>query len=243
MQYAKYISRAEVKFPTQEDYLEDGVTFKDPILWKEYISSEKPEETIMRKYREVFDLISLKFRGLTKIHQGWELYIVEPIGRVAKLNGIELMFPQRNETINGCITTNYNNLPNSRKIDDGWILIKETDKPSDGRQYRETGKLIDDLDFGSKIEIVWEFVPPVPEQPYNISKLKLKRAMSSLGKWETFLSILSANSSAYEDFNLAVTLMSDDALVLGMKQVCVQAFGQTEEAVDAMMKSCKSDLG
>lgn len=246
MQYAKLVD-GKLVLPSKDDYLEDGVTFKEPSEWKEYISCEKPQETAMVKYSERFDMVSDMFSGVLddnyKIYQTWVKYIVEPEGRAAKLSGKELVFPSQSETLSdGTLICNFNKLPNSRKLECGYFLVIETPYPTDGKTYRETGTLVDDPDFGKKIEIVWEEVIPEPEPPFDISKLKLKRAMMALGKWDAFLEVLKSDQNAYEDFNLAITLMSNDPTVLQFKGICVQMFGFTIEQVDEMLKQCKSDL-
>jgi hypothetical protein len=242
MTYAKLTEQNQIQFPTPADYTDGSLT--NPSDWKEYVASPRPsEDTVMHKYTERFELISDNFGGEYKIVQCWDISIIEPVGRVAKLQGNTLLFPQRNETlIDGTVVCGFNNLPNSQKIAYGWYLVRDTELPNDGKTYRETGVLVEDSDYGQVIKVVWEEVQPVSEPAFDISKLKLKRAMVQLGKWDAFLQVLSSNPSALEDFNLAVTLTSDDPLVQQMTGVCVQMFGFTLEQVQSMLKECKSDI-
>lgn len=239
MQYAKLDEQNNIIFPTPEDYV-DGKLSDD---WKEYVSTDKPQETAIRKYSPRYDLVSDEFGGEYKIVQSWSEYVLEPHGRVAKLSGKELVFPSQSETLSdGTLICNFDRLPNSKKLECGYYLLIEAEYPNDGKQYRETGVLVSDAAFGNKIKVVLEEVLPEPESPFDISKLKLKRAMVALGKWEDFLAVLKSSPSAFEDFNLAVSLMSNDPLVLQFKGVCMQMFGFTEEQIDMMLKSCKSDI-
>jgi len=224
---------------------DSGLEFSDTQEegYLEYVETVKPTETVMQKYKESYTLDVDMADSTQRIVQTWIPYILEPEGRVAKLvNGKELSFPQQTEyTPDGALMIGFPTRPNSVKLACGYLLIKDTPKPTEGN-YRETGILVEDADFGQKIEIVWELIPAIPEQPYDISKLKLKRAMVALGKWDEFLTALKTDADAFEDFNLAITLMSNDPLVLQFKVVCKQLFGFTEAEIDTMLKQCKSDL-
>lgn len=244
MKYAKYITDTEIQIPSQEDYLEDGVTLKTPEEWLEFVEQSEPTDTsVFKSYVVKYALVSENFLGNTrKIIQTWTPVYFEPEGRVAKLNGKNLVFPKKNETVNGALIMNYPNQPNSRKIQDGWMLIEETVYPNDGNRYRETGILIDDPVYGHKIKVVWEVVAPMPEMPFDISKIKLKRALETIGKWEEFKAILGQDPSVAEEFDLAVTLVSNDPLVLLMSQICIQQFGLTEEQIKTILRSCQSDI-
>lgn len=244
MNYAKYISDTEIQLPTQEDYLEDGITLKTPEIWSEYYPSEKPTDTMFDTYYPTYQLMSYEIDKKKSIYQIWRFNHYEPEGRVGKLINGNIITPQKNERINNSLITNYDKLPNSRKILDGWLLIEETSYPTDGKTYIQKGILIDDSILGKKIKIVWQEIIPeiIPDLPFDISKLKLKRALDNMGKWEEFKIILEQNPDYLEEFNLAVTLMSNDTLVILMSQICSQQFGLTEEQVKALLISCKSDL-
>jgi len=240
MTKAKLTEQNTIQFPTAEDYTDGELTY--PEQWKEYVESEKPQDTVLHKYTERFELVSDTFGGEYRIVQCWDMQVIEVVGRVAKLSGNELVFPQRNETLSdGTLICNANMLPKSSLMGMGFYLVEDTPYPQDGKTYREVGILVDDPDYGKKIRVVWEFVAPVPEPAFNISKLKLKREMTSIGKWGDFLQALRADTSAFEDFNLAVTLMSDDPIVIQFKGVCQQLFGLSQEQIDGMLKSCKAE--
>jgi len=241
MTYAKLTEQNQIQFPTPQDYTDGELTY--PEQWKEYVESPKPQDTVLHKYTERFELVSDTFGGEYRIVQCWDISIIEPVGRVAKLQGVELVFPQRNETLSdGTLICGFISLPNSQKMAYGWYLVKDTECPSDGKTYRETGVLVDDVDYVTVIKVVWEEVQPVPEPAFDISKLKLKRAMVQLGKWDAFLQVLGSNPSALEDFTLAVTLTSDDPLVQQMAGVCVQMFGFTMEQVHGILEGCRNDI-
>jgi hypothetical protein len=137
------------------------------------------------------------------------------------------------------------NLPvKTIKIVAGQLVLKGDEEirlESLPQNYKKSGGFDE---YGNQIwiELAPEDVILEPEPPYNISKLKLKRAMGSLGKWQDFLAILKSNPDAYEDFNLAITLMSDDPLVIQFKTACIQLLGVTEEQLNDILKSCVSDI-
>lgn len=244
MQYAKFVSGTEIKLPLLEDYLEDGITFKDPTLWYELIESSKPKDvSVFKDYVCHYSLVSWKFNERKKIIMSWEAIYTEPNGRVGKLsNDGNIILPNTTETIDGRLVYNYDKLPNSRKIADGWLLIEETPYPNDGKSYIQKGEVIDDILYGKKIKVIWRLVSNIPEMPYDISKLFLKRALINIGKWEEFKTILAQNPTIQEEFNLSVTLKSNDPLVITMIQICIQYFNLSESQIDAILKSCKSDL-
>jgi len=162
MQYAKFVSGTEIKLPIEEDYLEDGITFKDPSLWYEVIESSKPTDvSVFKDYVCHYSLVSWNFGEPKQIVQSWKTVITEPVGRVGKLVDGNIIMPSKNEKINGSIICNYDRLPNSRKMEDGWILIEETESPTDGKSYVQKGEIIPDAVYGSRIKIVWEEQPEV----------------------------------------------------------------------------------
>jgi hypothetical protein len=245
MKYARFISETEVQFPTEDDYLEDGVTLKFPADWSEYRPSEMPTDgTIFKSYAPRYLRVSeTPMSTVRRIVQAWRAVYFEPEGRVAKLIDGNLIFPDKNEyNRNGQLVCNYPNLPNSKKIEDGWMLLEETQYPTDGQTYMEKGVLIEDAVLGHKIKVVWDVFQKTPEPPYSISKLKLKKALLEIGKWEDLKVVISQDASIKEDFDLAVTLMSDDPLLLAMIQVCIQQFGLSSEQIQGLLKECKSDL-
>lgn len=123
----------------------------------------------------------------------------------------------------------WRQMPTIPEIQEGYTRISIQAIEEDG----ENGKW--------EVEDVITETPPA--LPFPISKIALKKAMQAVGQWESFKAVLQQDLDAWEDFNFAVVLMSDDPKVLQFKQVCVQLFGFTEEQVDAMLKSCKSDIG
>lgn len=243
MNYAQYVSETEIRLPQEADLNTDGTPI-DTNLWLEYFPAVKPDdEPPFKTYSARYSLVSESYgAGVRRIIQVWRAVVWEPAGRVAKLNGTEVVFPKTNEyDSQGRLVCNYNKLPNSQKILDGWMLLEETEYPTDGKKYYMTGILIDDELLGHKIKVVWEERVEV-EVAYNISKLKLKRALESLGQWESFTAVLNQNESLKEDFDIAVTLKSNDPLVLGIVSVFTQQFGLTEEQIKTILRSCKSDI-
>lgn len=235
MTYAKLIDQILI-FPSPEDFGEDQLLI-NPELWYEYFSNgDKPEDTAFNTY----SLGYIQDDNLKIINRIWTCTHTEPIGRVAKLNGNILYFPQQNDYSNGCLICNYPSLPNSRKMGDGWMLVEETECPIGN--YRETGIMIPSPIYGNVIKIVWEEIIPEPviEYPFEISKVQLKRALVNIGKWTDFKTVLAMDSDAQEEFNLAVTLMSNDPLVLKMITICSQVFGMTTEQITELLKECKS---
>ncbi len=239
MKYARIINNYTIVEPTADDLLEDGAP-KQPELWKELVEIPKPVEDVIHKYKATYHLMSEKFKGDYKIFMAWEGILVEPVGRVVKLNGSELLFPQINETVNGCITCNYNRLPNSRKLQDGWLLVEETEKPTDNKIYRETGVLIEDADFGTKIKIQYVEVSPIPEPAFDISKLLLGRAFRGIGQEEAFEAYIASSPTLKRDWERAITLKSDDPLVLSACDMFKQMLGMSQEQIETMLKSCRA---
>lgn len=245
MNYAKWISDTEIQIPVPADYLEDGITLKTPEDWSEYEPSDMPTDgTVFKSYRAKYVLMSDEpLSTVRRIIQVWQPVYWEPEGRVAKLSGSELVFPQTNERgPGGQLVFNYHKLPNSRKIRDGWVLVEETPYPDDGKSYCETGTLIDDAVLGHKIKIVWEETTPVPEPAFDISKLKLGREFRALGQEVAFEAYLAANPDIKRDWDRAVTLMSDDPLVVAAREAFKTSLGLTDAQIQALLYRCRSDI-
>lgn len=239
---AKFISETEIVFPTQDDYLEDGTTLKNPSDWLEYIETAKPLDVSPIKNYTMNYVISSSYAGEKKIVQFWMPYSIEPTGRVAKLNQDVLYFPQKNERDSlGRLICNYCNLPNSRKIADGWLLVEETEKPNDGKTYVEKGRIIEDPDFGQKIKIVWE-EEILPEVPFDLSKRKLRLKFRALGKEAELDAYLNSSQSIKDEWTDSVTLRTDNELVVTAMSAFQALLGLSEAQIKALLKECKSDL-
>lgn len=220
---------------------EDDITTGD---WKELVLTDKPQDTVRFYYTERYDLISEELGGEYKIVQSWNQNLIEPKGRVAKLQGNQLVFPSQTEVLpDGTVICNFDRLPNSRKLDCGYMLVKETGCPQDGKQYRETGILVDDPDYGKKIEIVWVEVAPVPEQPFNISKIKLRHSLKEIGLWDTFYNMLkNAEGDLLGEWTDAVVLTSNDPMVLGFAHQLTGPGIMNIAQVKNLLETCKSDI-
>lgn len=236
---ARLISNTEIKLPTQEDYLEDGITFKDPILWYELKESTKPTDvTVFKDYTPYYSLVSLEFNGEKSIIMSWQAIYNEPTGRVGKLSNSFIITPKINETINGSLICNYDKLPNSRKMTDGWMLIEETLYPTDGNVYIQKGKIVSDELYGSKIKVVWELAPVTPEVPYDISKKKLLDILIQLGKFDIFQSILDSDKILHEYWLISVTLNSEDSIVKKMIPTFATMLEMSENDITMLLKKC-----
>jgi hypothetical protein len=241
--YAKITEQNTLQFPTPEDYNEDG-TFVNPIGWLEFTASDKPEDTKTRTYVESFMVFTDPATLISSIVQTWNAVPIEPVGRVARLSGTSLVFPNRNETLSdGTLICNFPSLPNSQKLTYGWFLVKETEYPTDGKLYKETGTLVEDPDYGSVIQVVWEFVEPVPEPAFSISKIKLGDTFDAIGVLAQFEAYIASDAKVSRRWRDAVVLMSDDPMVLGACGYFQQMLGMTDAQIKAMLVSCKSDIG
>ena len=244
MNYAKYISQTEIIFPSSEDYLEDGVTFKNPLEWMGYEETDKPADgNAFKDYTASYQIQSSDVQNTFKIVKTWTVFYKEPIGRMAKLVNGSLVLPNRNEyNANGNLINNYNSLPNSRKMIDGWYLVEETDYPTDGKVYHESGVLLDHADYGNVIKVVWEEVISAPEPPFNISKKLLLDKIVAMNQFSVFNSILDSDPVLHEYWLISVTLKSDDPLVVAMIPAFSQAFSLSESQIMDMLRGCESDL-
>lgn len=246
MNYAKWISDDLIQLPVAEDYLEDGVTLKNPEEWLEYMPSSMPTDgTLFKSYVAKYMLLSdMPMSGNRRIIQVWRAVYFEPEGRVAKLEGNELVFPQRNEkNKDGQLVCNYNNLPNSKKLLDGWLLIEETLYPTDGKVYRETGTLIEDAILGHKIKIVWIEVPDVTTvDVFAISKYKLRLQFRSIGKEDELDLFLNSSPTLAKDWADAVTLDSNNPLVVSACEAFKASMGMTDDQIKAILNACRSDI-
>jgi hypothetical protein len=75
--------------------------------------------------------------------------------------------------------------------------------------------------------------------PYEISKLRLVEAFDAIGKLDEFLAFLSSDADMKLYWDTATTLDSDHPMVQAATQSISQAFGLTEEQVDAIMRSAR----
>jgi hypothetical protein len=199
---------------------------------------------VFKDYTESYQLIKSNLSDDSyTIAKVWTPVYHEPIGRVAKLISGLLVLPNRNEyNANGNLINNYNSLPNSRKMADGWYLVEETDYPTDGKVYHESGVLLDHADYGNVIKVVWEEVISAPEPPFNISKKLLLDKIVAMNQFSVFNSILDSDPVLHEYWLISVTLKSDDPLVVAMIPAFSQAFSLSESQIMDMLRGCESDL-
>jgi len=223
---------------------DSGLQFSDTQEdgYLEYAETVKPVETVMQRYKEAYTLSEDLLDSTQRIIQTWLPYILEPEGRVAKLvNGNQLSFPQQSEYApDGSLMIGFNTRPNSVKLACGYLLIKETPKP-DGN-YREIGILVEDVDFGHKIEVVWEAVEPTPEQPFSISKIKLDDALLTLGVRDQFDAYIESNSEAKRRYDKALVLMSNDPMVVGAIAYFKQILTLNDDQIKNLLEGCKIDI-
>lgn len=84
-------------------------------------------------------------------------------------------------------------------------------------------------------------IPPYVEQPFEISKLKLGRAFRSLGQEENFEAYIASDINLARDWDRAISLMSNDPLVLSACEMFKVSLGLTQEQIDTMLKGCRVD--
>lgn len=77
-------------------------------------------------------------------------------------------------------------------------------------------------------------------QPFDLSKIKLGRAFRALGQEEAFEAYLDSDPTLRRDWERAVTLRSDDPLVVSSCYVFKSTLGLTDEQMTAMLDSCRS---
>jgi len=238
---AQYISVFEIKLPTPEDYLEDGITFKDASLWYDVEESTKPADvTVFKDYSCRYSLVSENFGDAKKIVMSWQAVYNEPAGRVGKLSNGYIVTPKTNETINGNLICNYNRLPNSRKMTDGWLLVEETAYPNDGKSYIQKGEIIPDETYGSLIKVVWEeqiVVPPVVNQRVSDLRTKYISATHSLCQLAGVEVQDKLEDTVYE--TVVIKAMSTDAgTAMMLTQTIMYCFFQLklEDGIDAWLK-------
>jgi hypothetical protein len=85
-------------------------------------------------------------------------------------------------------------------------------------------------------------VPPVVEQPFAISKIKLGDAFEALGVIAQFEAFINGDATIQRRYRDAVVLMSDDEMVLGAMAHFKQALGLDNEQIKLLLESCKSDI-
>lgn len=118
----------------------------------------------------------------------------------------------------------------------GYYIVTTTDIPVGN--YRKAYRLED-----NRIVEGYEEAPIVPEQPFNISKIKLRHALKEIGLWETFYNILkTADGDLIGEWNDAVVLTSNDPMVLGFSQQLISLVVINEVQIKNLLNTCKSDL-
>lgn len=86
---AQYISVFEIKLPTPEDYLEDGITFKDPSRWYDLVEYPKQKDVnIFKNFVRRYYLISDAFGGPKEIFESWKENVSEKDERCEDRNTI-----------------------------------------------------------------------------------------------------------------------------------------------------------
>ena len=85
---------------------------------------------------------------------------------------------------------------------------------------------------------------PIIEEPkiISISKIKLLRALASLGKAEYLMQYLNSDPTKMFMWNSAVTLDSNDPLVIEACELFKSQLGMTDESLYALFLSCESDI-
>lgn len=93
---------------------------------------------------------------------------------------------------------------------------------------------------------IWEVIDvittDIPEPSFDISKLKLGRAFRAIGQETNFEAYLASDSILLKDWERAVSLRSDDPLVVSACALFKQTLGMTDEQLSTMLKQCKSEL-
>jgi hypothetical protein len=77
---------------------------------------------------------------------------------------------------------------------------------------------------------------PVPKKVYALSKLTLKRKLESFGKWERFKAVLSSNASLDDEFWLAQSISTDDAMFTTHAEAIKKAVGLSDEEFSELTK-------
>jgi hypothetical protein len=82
-------------------------------------------------------------------------------------------------------------------------------------------------------------IPPPPPAAFEVSKLKLVRALRSIGLEPAFDAFLASDAIAATDWAVAQALLTDDPLlVAAMPALCQQA-NITSEQATAILESCR----
>lgn len=86
-------------------------------------------------------------------------------------------------------------------------------------------------------------IPVIPEKRIiSISKIKLLRTLSSLGQAEYLIQYLNSDPNKLFMWNSAVTLDTNDPLVLEACELFKTQLGMTDDQLYSLFESCESDL-
>jgi hypothetical protein len=79
-------------------------------------------------------------------------------------------------------------------------------------------------------------------EPYEISKLKLLKAFDALGKLDELVAFIEANPRRKLFWDAAMTLDSDDPMILEARAAIQRLVGELDDAtVDAILRSARRD--
>ena len=92
--------------------------------------------------------------------------------------------------------------------------------------------------FKDEVPIEQEPMPPVP---FQLSKIKLGDAFEALGVIDQFESFIAAEPTRARRYRDAVTLASDDPMVLSACDYFGEKLGMTAEQIGALLEQCRSD--
>jgi hypothetical protein len=156
--YVKFISPTEILYASESDFDHDG-KLHYPDQWSILVDSPEPEPTPFDKFSKRYE------QQGNQVFVLWDRKHVEPEGKVGKLDGDKIRFPKSTETIEGSKVLNFDKLPNSMKMGQGWFLVVEDPLPSDGKPYEAYGEFESHPEFGQVIRQKWRPLPELPVIP------------------------------------------------------------------------------